>query len=156
MEPILQAIFESAVDGIIVIDARGFIQAFNPAAERLFGYAAHEVLGQNVNVLMPSPDREQHDRYLAGYLETGIPRIIGTGREVMGRRRNGSRAARPTATTRGGNAAWLTSIFRPAEGRTSRSTSWGRMLRRGRDGGNAGCDAAHSVTPGGGRLAQFG
>ncbi len=90
MEPILQAIFESAVDGIIVIDARGFIQAFNPAAERLFGYAAHEVLGQNVNVLMPSPDREQHDRYLAGYLETGIPRIIGTGREVRGRRKDGS------------------------------------------------------------------
>src|SRR6185436_2072711 len=90
MEPILQAIFESAVDGIIVIDARGLIKAFNPAAERLFGYPAGEVIGQNVNVLMPSPDREQHDRYLANYLETGVARIIGTGREVRGRRKDGS------------------------------------------------------------------
>ncbi len=90
MEPILQSIFESAVDGIIVIDARGLIKAFNPAAERLFGYPADEVLGQNVNVLMPSPDREQHDRYLASYLETGVPRIIGTDREVRGRRKDGS------------------------------------------------------------------
>ena len=90
MEPILQSIFESAVDGIIVIDGKGLIKAFNPGAERLFGYTAGEVLGQNVNVLMPGPDREQHDRYLANYLETGIPRIIGTGREVQGRRKDGS------------------------------------------------------------------
>jgi PAS domain S-box-containing protein len=90
MEPILKSIFESAVDGIIVIDARGLIKAFNPAAERLFGYRAQEVLGQNVKLLMPSPDREQHDRYVANYLETRIPRIIGTGREVRGRRRDGS------------------------------------------------------------------
>ncbi len=90
MEPILEAIFASAVDGIVVIDAGGVILAFNPAAERLFGYDAAEVLGQNVRMLMPSPDREQHDRYLANYLETGIPRIIGTGREVRGRRKDGS------------------------------------------------------------------
>ena len=90
MEPILQSIFESAVDGIIVIDGKGLIKAFNPGAERLFGYTAGEVLGQNVKVLMPGPDREQHDRYLANYLETGIPRIIGTGREVRGRRKDGS------------------------------------------------------------------
>jgi PAS domain S-box-containing protein len=90
MEPILKSIFESAVDGIVVIDHTGLIKAFNPAAERLFGYRADEVLGQNVKLLMPSPDREQHDRYLANYLETGVPRIIGTGREVRGRRRDGS------------------------------------------------------------------
>jgi two-component system sensor kinase FixL len=90
MEPILQAIFESAVDGIVVIDAKGCIKAFNPAAERLFGYSAAEVLGANVKMLMPSPDREQHDRYIANYQETGIPRIIGTGREVRGRRKDGS------------------------------------------------------------------
>jgi PAS domain S-box-containing protein len=90
MEPILKSIFESAVDGIIVIDARGLIKAFNPAAERLFGYRVQEVLGQNVKLLMPSPDREQHDRYVANYIETRIPRIIGTGREVRGRRRDGS------------------------------------------------------------------
>ena len=90
MEPILQSIFDSAVDGIIVIDARGLIKAFNPGAERLFGYSAEEVLDQNVKVLMPSPDFEQHDRYLTNYLETGVPRIIGTGREVRGRRKDGS------------------------------------------------------------------
>lgn len=90
MEPILKSIFESAVDGIIVIDAKGAIKAFNPAAERLFGYRADEVLGENVKLLMPSPDREQHDRYISHYLETGVPRIIGTGREVRGRRKDGS------------------------------------------------------------------
>jgi PAS domain S-box-containing protein len=90
MEPILGAIFESAVDGIIVIDATGVILAFNPAAERLFGYSPEEAVGQNVRMLMPSPDREQHDRYIANYLETGIQRIIGTGRDVRGRRKDGS------------------------------------------------------------------
>ena len=90
MEPVLQSIFDSAVDGIIVIDAKGLIKAFNPAAERLFGYTAGEVLGENVKVLMPRPDFEQHDRYIANYLETGIPRIIGTGREVRGRRKDGT------------------------------------------------------------------
>jgi PAS domain S-box-containing protein len=90
MEPILQSIFDSAVDGIIVIDARGLIKAFNPAAERLFGYTATEVLDQNVTVLMPSPDAEQHDRYLRNYHETGVPRIIGTGRDVRGRRKDGT------------------------------------------------------------------
>ena len=89
MEPILKSIFESAVDGIIVIDSTGIIKAFNPAAERLFGYGAPEVIGQNVKMLMPSPDREQHDRYLADYLDTRVPRIIGTGREVRGRRKDG-------------------------------------------------------------------
>jgi two-component system sensor kinase FixL len=90
MEPILQSIFDAAVDGIIVIDAKGLIKAFNPAAERLFGYEADEVLGQNVKLLMPSPDREQHDSYLQNYLTTRVPRIIGTGREVRGRRKDGS------------------------------------------------------------------
>lgn len=90
MEPILKSIFECAVDGIIVIDGKGLIKAFNPGAERLFGYRAEEVIGENVNVLMPSPDREQHDRYLANYLETGTAKIIGTGREVRGRRKDGS------------------------------------------------------------------
>jgi two-component system sensor kinase FixL len=88
MEPILQSIFESAVDGIIVIDARGLIKAFNPGAERLFGYSAEEVFGQNVKLLMPSPDRDHDDRYIADYLD--IPNITGTGREVRGRRKDGS------------------------------------------------------------------
>src|SRR5262245_39963670 len=90
MEPVLQSIFQSAVDGIVVIDAGGLIKAFNPAAERLFGYGAEEVLGRNVNMLMPSPDREQHDGYIANYLKTKVPKIIGTGREARGRRKDGS------------------------------------------------------------------
>jgi two-component system sensor kinase FixL len=90
MEPVLRSIFDSAVDGIIVIDGKGIVKAFNPAAERLFGYAAAEVLGQNVKLLMPSPEREEHDRYISTYIQTGIPKVIGTGREVSGRRKDGS------------------------------------------------------------------
>lgn len=87
---ILAAIVASAVDGIIVIDASGRIEAFNPAAERLFGYTESEVLGRNVTLLMPSPYREEHDSYLARYLSTGDARIIGVGREVRGLRRDGT------------------------------------------------------------------
>lgn len=86
----LSAIINTTVDGIIVIDGRGHIESFNPAAERLFGYAESEVVGQNVSMLMPSPFHEEHDQYLDRYLTTGRPAIIGTGREVRGRRKNGS------------------------------------------------------------------
>jgi two-component system sensor kinase FixL len=85
-----RAIVESAVDAIIVIDARGRIEALNPAAERLFGYREQEAVGQNVSLLMPSPYREEHDTYLARYLREGQARIIGIGREVTGQRRDGT------------------------------------------------------------------
>ena len=84
------AILQTAVDGIITIDERGIVTSFNPAAERLFGYTAGEVLGQNVRMLMPSPYREEHDDYLARYRQTGEPHIIGIGREVRGQRRDGT------------------------------------------------------------------
>ncbi len=86
----LRSIIDSAVDGIIVIDRKGTLEAFNRGAERLFGYPPSEVMGRNVSMLMPSPDHEQHDAYLARYLEMGAPRIIGIGREVTGRRRDGT------------------------------------------------------------------
>jgi PAS domain S-box-containing protein len=86
----LHAIFEAAVDGIVSIDERGIVHAFNPAAERIFGYSAMEVIGNNVSMLMPSPDRDQHDSYIQRYLATGEKKIIGIGREVSGRRKDGS------------------------------------------------------------------
>ena len=85
-----KAIIDSAVDGIIVIDAHGRVEAFNPGAERMFGYSADQVLGRKVDMLMPSPYREEHDTYLARYLTTGRAKIIGTGREVQGRRSDGT------------------------------------------------------------------
>lgn len=86
----LAAIVETAVDAVITIDEHGTIDTFNPAAERLFGYAAAEVVGQNVNLLMPAPYREEHDAYIRHYLETGEKRIIGIGREVVAARKDGS------------------------------------------------------------------
>ncbi len=85
----VRSIVESAVDGIIVIDDRGSIQAFNPSAERLFGHSVDEVLGRNVSMLMPSPDRERHDGYLHHYLMTGEQKIIGIGREVTALKKDG-------------------------------------------------------------------
>jgi two-component system sensor kinase FixL len=85
-----RAIIDSAVDGIVVINARGLIEAFNPAAERMFGYAEGDVIGQNVKLLMPAPYREEHDAYIRHYIETGEQRIIGIGREVSGRKQDGT------------------------------------------------------------------
>ncbi|HEV8680872.1 MAG TPA: PAS domain S-box protein [Stellaceae bacterium] len=85
----LRSILDTVPDGIVVIDARGSIQSFSPAAERLFGYASGEIVGNNVSVLMPSPYREAHDSYLDRYLRTGERHIIGIGRVVVGLRKNG-------------------------------------------------------------------
>ena len=86
----MRAILETAVEGIVTIDERGIIESLNPAGERVFGYRAAEVIGRNVNSLMPAPYREQHDTYLSNYLRTGQAKIIGIGREVVGLRKDGS------------------------------------------------------------------
>jgi two-component system sensor kinase FixL len=86
----LQAVMEAAVDAIILMDHRGVVSDFNRSAERLFGYLAAEIIGQNIQVLMPEPYRSQHDAYLKRYEETHIPHIIGVGREVEAQRRDGS------------------------------------------------------------------
>lgn len=86
----LEAIYFEAVDAIVTINERGIIESVNPATESLFGYPANELIGVNVKVLMPNPFRDAHDRYLNNYLDSGQRKIIGIGREVIGRKRDGS------------------------------------------------------------------
>ncbi|MFN8061289.1 MAG: PAS domain S-box protein [Vicinamibacterales bacterium] len=88
-EALNQSLIETAVDGIVVINATGQIELFNSSAERLFGYSKDEALGRNVTLLMPLAYGERHDDYLTSYLSTGERRIIGIGREVEGRHRSG-------------------------------------------------------------------
>jgi len=85
----IRAILDTVADGIITINQRGIVETMNPAAERLFGYAAAEVAGQNINMLMPEPYHSQHDGYIEHYCATGEARVIGIGREVVGQRKNG-------------------------------------------------------------------
>ncbi len=86
-----RAVFDHALDAIITIDTAGCVQSFNPAAERIFGWRQDEVFGRNLNMLMPSPDRERHDSYLEAYLGGGTPKVIGVGRLVIGLRKDGTR-----------------------------------------------------------------
>ena len=86
----LRSITQTAPDAIVVIDETGIIDTVNPAAERLFGYASDELVGENVKILMPSPYREAHDAHLGRYRETGQKRVIGIGRVVVGRRKDGT------------------------------------------------------------------
>jgi two-component system sensor kinase FixL len=86
----LQSILDTVPDAMIVIDTRGIVQSFSAAAERQFGWTGPEVIGRNVDMLMPSPYRQAHDGYLGRYLSTGERRIIGIGRIVVGERRDGS------------------------------------------------------------------
>ena len=85
----LRAILETAVEGIITIDAHGIIESVNRAAQTIFGYRAAELIGKNVSVLMPMPDRNAHDDHIGNYLRTGEDRIIGIEREVSGVRKDG-------------------------------------------------------------------
>ena len=88
---LLIAIIQNAIDGIITIDDKGKVESINPAACGLFQYSQEEVIGNNISMLMPPPDREQHDGYLSRYQRTGTPHIIGIGRDVTGLRKDGSR-----------------------------------------------------------------
>jgi len=86
----LQGILDTVADGIVSADERGIIQSFNPAAEKIFGYTAAEVIGSNLSVLMPDPYASEHDGYLHSYLTTGKMKILGIGREATGLRKDGS------------------------------------------------------------------
>ena len=86
----VKAIFDSAVDGIVIINERGIMEEVNPAARTIFGYEPGEMLGQNVSMLMPDPYRREHDQYMRTYRHTGRGNIIGTGREALGRRKDGT------------------------------------------------------------------
>jgi two-component system, LuxR family, sensor kinase FixL len=86
----MKAILATAADAIVTIDSHGTIDSVNSATERMFGYSSHELIGQNVKILMPSPYADEHDGYLRRYLKTGEARIIGKGREVKGKRKDGT------------------------------------------------------------------
>lgn len=87
---LLEAIIDTAIDGIITIDNRGIVESINPAALTLFGYDAESVIGNNVSMLMPEPDHSRHDSYISNYKETGRKKIIGIGREVRGKKKDGT------------------------------------------------------------------
>jgi len=86
----LRAVIDSMVIGVITIDGRGVVQSFSPGAERMFGYAPDDVVGNNIRMLIPEPRHSEHDSYIANYINTGEAKIIGKGRVVEGRRKDGS------------------------------------------------------------------
>lgn len=85
----LQAILDAAVEAIITIDQQGICESANNAVEKMFGYSASELIGQNISILMPEPYSSEHDGYLKRYLDTGVRKIIGIGREAVGRHKSG-------------------------------------------------------------------
>jgi PAS domain S-box-containing protein len=90
VQPAYQVIVNTAIDGIVVIDQKGTIQSFNPAAERIYGYSASEIIGQSIEMLMPPHDCEQHDDYIGKYPGTDGSNVVGLARETKGRRKDGS------------------------------------------------------------------
>jgi len=109
-----RSIVDHVVDGIITIDERGAVESFNRAAEKLFGYTAAEMIGHNIKKLMPEPYRAEHDDYVGRYVRTGHAKIIGSGREVVGRRKDGSTFPMELAVSefRIGARRFLTGIVR--------------------------------------------
>jgi two-component system sensor kinase FixL len=89
-QALLQSILNTVPDGLVVIDQRGTVQSFSPAAERMFGFTAAEIIGHNVRMLMPESHASAHDGYIDRYLRTGERRIIGIGRVVVGQRKDGT------------------------------------------------------------------
>ena len=85
----LRGIMDTVIDGIVTINPKGIVQSFNKSAERIFGYMGHEVIGKNIKALMPEPYSSAHDGYLSKYVDTGKKNIINTGREVIGKRKDG-------------------------------------------------------------------
>ncbi|MDR3635124.1 MAG: PAS domain S-box protein [Isosphaeraceae bacterium] len=108
----LAAILNTAADAIVTIDARGTIQSVNATAERMFGYTAAEMIGQNVKMLMPVPYRDEYDRALARYLQTGEKQIIGIGREAEGRRKDGTNFPVDLAVSEVGHLKLFTGLIR--------------------------------------------
>ena len=86
----MRSIVDHVIDGIVTIDERGTVESYNKAAEKIFAYPPSEVIGNNVRMLMPDPFHSEHDGYLANYLRSGAAKVIGIGREVVGRRKDGS------------------------------------------------------------------
>jgi len=85
-----RAVADTMVDALVTIDEKGIVESINPAGERMFGYSYEDIVGKNVKVLMPSPYRDEHDEYLEKYKQTGLKKIIGIGREVVARRKDGT------------------------------------------------------------------
>lgn len=110
----IRSVVDNVVDGIVTIDEHGTVKSLNPAAERIFGYAAAEVLEQNVRMLMPEPYRNEHDGYIARYMQTGEARVIGIGREVIGLRKDGSTFPVDLAVSRFslGESVYFTGVVR--------------------------------------------